>query len=87
MKVTKYIIAQKTPQFHRFPSVKYCLTSVLNFRRKKLVTIFQRIPYFRSSQLMHNDPVTLLVALDRAGRASGTLYLDDGKSFKVSVFM
>lgn len=36
----------------------------------------------RSSLLMHEDPITLYVALDRAGKARGTLYLDDGKSFE-----
>ena len=30
---------------------------------------------------MHDDPVTLVVAPDREGKATGTLYLDDGKSF------
>jgi alpha 1,3-glucosidase len=35
----------------------------------------------RSSALMHNDPITLVVAPDRQGMAKGTLYLDDGKSF------
>ena len=35
----------------------------------------------RSSALMHEDPITLIVAPDQAGKASGTLYLDDGKSF------
>ena len=32
----------------------------------------------RSSALMRHDPYTLVVALDRAGRASGTLYIDHG---------
>ena len=32
----------------------------------------------RSSALMRHDPYTLVVALDRAGRATGTLYIDDG---------
>jgi len=36
----------------------------------------------RSSTLMHEDPITLYVALDQAGTARGTLYLDDGKSFE-----
>lgn len=35
----------------------------------------------RSSPLMHNDPYTLVVALDKDGRARGTLYMDDGKTF------
>lgn len=35
----------------------------------------------RSSALTHNDPYTLIVALDRNGSASGTLYMDDGQSF------
>jgi len=35
----------------------------------------------RSSALMHEDPVSLVVALDAGGRAKGRLYLDDGKSF------
>ncbi len=36
----------------------------------------------RSSPLMRNDPYTLYVALDSHGKASGTLFIDDGKSFK-----
>ena len=35
----------------------------------------------KSSELMKWDPFTLLVALDKAGNAEGTLYLDDGESF------
>ena len=35
----------------------------------------------RSSGLMRWDPFTLVVALDKAGNAQGTLYLDDGESF------
>jgi len=36
----------------------------------------------RSSVLMHNDPITLHVALDKNGEAEGTLYIDDGQSFE-----
>lgn len=36
----------------------------------------------RSSALMHGDPFTLVVALDEAGEAKGSLYSDDGKSYK-----
>lgn len=36
----------------------------------------------RSALLMHDDPITLVVAPDKEGKASGTLYLDDGKSFE-----
>lgn len=36
----------------------------------------------RSSALMHQDPITLVVAPDKEGRAKGTLYLDDGRSFE-----
>ena len=35
----------------------------------------------RSSGAAAADPLTLIVALDTAGRACGDLYLDDGKSF------
>ena len=35
----------------------------------------------RSSTLMANDPITLVVALDADRKASGSLYIDDGKSF------
>merc|ERR1712034_269780 len=33
----------------------------------------------RSAALMHGDPITLVVAPDKEGKASGTLYLDDGR--------
>eukprot|EP00088_Acartia_fossae_P032112 TRINITY_DN3291_c0_g1_i2.p1 TRINITY_DN3291_c0_g1~~TRINITY_DN3291_c0_g1_i2.p1 ORF type:complete len:896 (-),score=202.34 TRINITY_DN3291_c0_g1_i2:157-2844(-) len=36
----------------------------------------------RSSALMHDDPVTLHVALDRNGKARGSLYMDDGSTFE-----
>ncbi len=36
----------------------------------------------RSSPLMHDDPITLRVALDRAGAAAGTLYIDDGETYE-----
>lgn len=36
----------------------------------------------RSAALMHQDPITLVVAPDRAGLAKGRLYLDDGQSFQ-----
>jgi alpha 1,3-glucosidase len=36
----------------------------------------------RSSQLMVNDPYTLVVALDSTGSAKGDIYLDDFHSFE-----
>jgi len=36
----------------------------------------------RSSAAMENDPFTLVIALDQKLTAAGSLYLDDGKSFK-----
>nr|ATU82887.1 secreted Glucosidase-like protein [Pristhesancus plagipennis] len=36
----------------------------------------------RSSALMQNDPITLIVALDSKGKASGHLYIDDGTTHK-----
>ncbi|KAF2496803.1 hypothetical protein BU16DRAFT_571834 [Lophium mytilinum] len=36
----------------------------------------------RSSGLMKWDPFTLVVVLDRAGNAEGTLYIDDGETFE-----
>jgi len=41
----------------------------------------KRMRVRRSSVLMHNDPITLVIAPDKQGKATGTLYLDDGKSF------
>ncbi|CAO1407451.1 unnamed protein product [Diamesa hyperborea] len=35
----------------------------------------------RSAVLMHNDPYTLIVAVDKMKKAKGTLYIDDEKSF------
>lgn len=36
----------------------------------------------RSSELTRHDPITLVVALNKAGRANGTLYQDDGETFR-----
>lgn len=49
-------------------------------RGGRIIPIRERIR--RSSALMHEDPITLIVAPDKEGKASGTLYLDDGKSFE-----
>ena len=35
----------------------------------------------RCSALMANDPITLIVALDKQHKAKGQLYIDDGKSY------
>jgi len=35
----------------------------------------------RSASLMAHDPYTLTVAVDGAGKAAGTLYMDDGQTF------
>ncbi|KAA1073417.1 hypothetical protein PGT21_011415 [Puccinia graminis f. sp. tritici] len=35
----------------------------------------------RAAPLMWKDPITLVVALDKQGQSTGTLYLDDGESF------
>ncbi|OAV96772.1 hypothetical protein PTTG_12077, partial [Puccinia triticina 1-1 BBBD Race 1] len=53
------------------------------------VPLFQRGGYIvtrrdlirRAAPLMWKDPITLVVALDKEGHATGTLYLDDGESF------
>ncbi|KNZ63036.1 uncharacterized protein VP01_11942g1, partial [Puccinia sorghi] len=34
-----------------------------------------------AAPLMWKDPITLIVALDKAGQFTGTLYLDNGESF------
>lgn len=36
---------------------------------------------------MARDPITLVIALDRQGQASGELYVDDGRSFAFQVGM
>ena len=49
-----------------------------------IVPTLQRVR--RSSKIMLNDPYTLIVALDEAGKAKGWMYIDDGQSFKVNLF-
>lgn len=44
-----------------------------------ILPIRQRVR--RSSPLMWQDPYTLIVALDRSGKASGQLYSDDGVGY------
>merc|ERR1712121_126118 len=48
-------------------------------RGGRIIPIKERVR--RSAALMHDDPITLVVAPDKEGKASGTLYLDDGQSF------
>ncbi|KAG7664986.1 ROT2 [[Candida] subhashii] len=38
--------------------------------------------YRRSSKLMKYDPYTVIIALNKQGKASGELYIDDGESYK-----
>ena len=57
----------------------HCLKVPVFQRGGSIVPKRERIR--RSSALMHNDPITLVVAPDRQGMAKGTLYLDDGMSF------
>ena len=45
-------------------------------RGGKVLIIRDRIR--RSSTLMENDPVTMIIALGRNGEAQGDLYFDDG---------
>jgi alpha 1,3-glucosidase len=45
-----------------------------------IVPTLQRVR--RSSKIMMNDPYTLIVALDKTGKAKGYVYIDDGQSFK-----
>ncbi|CAB3407773.1 unnamed protein product [Caenorhabditis bovis] len=47
-------------------------------RGGSIIPTWQRIR--RSSDLMKNDPLTLVIALDAAGNAKGEVYLDDGKT-------
>ena len=49
-------------------------------RGGSIVPVRERVR--RSSPLMREDPITLIIAPDREGKATGTLYLDDGKSFE-----
>lgn len=43
--------------------------------------VFRKDRKRRSSQLMQNDPYTLLIAVDRDGNSHGHIYSDDGISF------
>ncbi|CAI5760074.1 unnamed protein product [Candida verbasci] len=40
-----------------------------------------KLRYRRSSKLMKYDPYTIVIALDKDGKAYGELYVDDGESF------
>lgn len=71
---------------HRIDSVGYVTVPVGSYK----IPVYQRggtiIPkkerVRRASTLMINDPYTLVVCLDKSQSASGTLYLDDEKSFE-----
>lgn len=43
--------------------------------------ITRRDRYRRSTKLMNNDPYTLLIAPNKEGHSSGSLYIDDGETF------
>lgn len=44
--------------------------------------VTRRDRHRRSAELTRHDPMTLVVALDNAGTAEGTLYQDDGETFR-----
>ena len=46
--------------------------------------LFQKEKYRRSSELMSNDPYTIVIIPDENGIAIGNLYVDDGKTFAYS---
>ncbi|XP_061429640.1 LOW QUALITY PROTEIN: neutral alpha-glucosidase AB-like [Lethenteron reissneri] len=60
--------------------VPVTMSSIPVYQRGGSVVPRQNRPR-RSSECMHDDPYTLYVALDKAGRAEGQLFLDDGHSF------
>ena len=52
-------------------------------RAGKVVVTRDRVR--RSSQLMHHDPLSLLIGLDSKNTAAGEWYLDDGESFSYAL--
>ena len=61
------------PEFNIVVAV--ALLSMCNFKEYFFV-------FSRSSVLMHEDPITLHIALDKEQKAEGTLYIDDGQSYE-----
>ncbi|CAG8540535.1 11107_t:CDS:10, partial [Funneliformis mosseae] len=74
----------------------YTFKKVKGSGKVKVIAPINKIPVFlrggsiiprrqrfrRSSLSMRSDPFTLLVALDKKGEATGSLYLDDGETYE-----
>ncbi|KAI0218344.1 glucosidase II [Massospora cicadina] len=72
-----YSLAPAKPGWQTVPSPADFIPVFL--RGGSILPIRNRIR--RSSTLMRDDPIALLVALDSKGQASGHLYLDDGDTY------
>ncbi|KAI9616605.1 hypothetical protein H4Q26_011004 [Puccinia striiformis f. sp. tritici PST-130] len=69
--------AKRSPRTFTFPAP---LGTVPLFQRGGHI-VTRRDLIRRAAPLMWKDPITLVVALDKDGQSTGTLYLDDGESF------
>ncbi|KNZ64167.1 uncharacterized protein VP01_1059g2 [Puccinia sorghi] len=65
------------PQTFTFPAP---LDTVPLFQRGGHI-VTRREEVRRAAPLMWKDPITLVVALNKAGQSTGTLYLENGESF------
>ncbi|PLW22299.1 hypothetical protein PCASD_15310 [Puccinia coronata f. sp. avenae] len=93
---TDIYISDDQPYYNYFTSDMFLIDQGKHSSRKftfpaplGTVPLFQRGGHIvtrrdlirRAAPLMWKDPITLVVALDNEGQATGTLYLDDGESF------
>ncbi|KAL4422944.1 hypothetical protein ABPG75_009141 [Micractinium tetrahymenae] len=65
---------------HRNFSAPVSLDHIRSYLRGGSMVTLKERPRRSTAQMAH-DPITLVVALDKKGEASGELYVDDGRSF------
>lgn len=77
------MLKKKKFPYHKLNGIKlnFCSFQIPVYQRGGTI-ISKKERIRRAATLMHNDPYTLIVCLDRGQYADGTLYIDDEKSFE-----
>ncbi|XP_014273428.1 neutral alpha-glucosidase AB [Halyomorpha halys] len=76
-----YDIVTYQPYKHGSSNIATPITKIPAFQRSGTI-IPRKMRVRRAVSLMKEDPITLIVAIDNQGKASGYLYVDDGTTFR-----